>query len=55
MNYENKSNSAVLKFLKKEKGQSALCKYTDCKMIFKTKGGSTKGLHTHLLQSIKLT
>ena len=53
-NYLKKSNSAVWKhFLREEKGP-AMCKYTDCKKIFKIGGGSAKGLHTHLLSVHKI-
>ena len=31
-----------------------MCKYTDCKKILKIGGGSTKGLHTHLLSVHKI-
>ena len=50
MERDKKSNSAVWKhFLGEEKGQTAMCKYTDCKKILKIGGDSTKGLQTHLL------
>ena len=45
------SKSAVWDhFTKDSTGQSARCKL--CKSVLKTVGGSTKGLHTHLLSNI---
>ena len=55
MEYDKKSNSANWKhLLREEKGQTAVCKSTDCKKILKIGGGSTKGLHTHLLSVHKI-
>ena len=55
MEYDKKSNSAVWKhFLREEKGQTAMCKSTDCKKFLKIGGDSTKGLHTHLLSVHKI-
>ena len=55
MEYKNKSNSAVWKhFLQEEKGQTGMCKCTNCKKILTLKGGSAKGLHMHLLSVHKI-
>ena len=55
MEYLKKSNSAVRKhFLREERGQTMMCKYTDCKKVLKIVCGSTKGLHTHLLTVHKI-
>ena len=54
MDYENNSNSAVWKhLLREEKGQTAVCKYTDYKKILTIKRWLKKGLHTHLLSVYK--
>ena len=46
----SKGNSDVWQyFLRSEDGQSAKCKHKDCQKVLRTGGGSTKGLHTHLL------
>lgn len=53
INYE--SDSAIWQyFLREEKGQTAMCKNSNCKKILKIGGGSTKGLHTHLLSVHKV-
>lgn len=48
--YAEKSKALIWKyFLRNTNGETAQCKRLDCKKILKISGGSTKGLHTHLL------
>ena len=55
MGCDKKSNSVVWKhFLREEKGETAMCNYTDCKKILKIGGGSTKGSNENLLSADKI-
>lgn len=48
--FSNKRTSNIWQhFLRSENEQTAQCKVIDCLKILKIGGGSTKGLHTHLL------
>ena len=50
VDFTTKSNSAVRKyFLWDEKGQTVMCKLPNYKKTLKFGGGSTKGLHIHML------
>jgi hypothetical protein len=44
---ELKKNGVWQYFLRESKGQCSMCKL--CKAVLKTVGGSTKGLHVHLV------
>lgn len=54
---EFNSTNLIWKHFLKGADETALCKVITCKKILKIAGGSTKGLHTHLLSihKIKLT
>ena len=55
MEYDKISNSTVWNhFLREQKVQTAMCKYTDCKKILKIGSGSTNGPHTQLLSVHKI-